>query len=71
MQRKNYLLKTSHKSGMAMITAIAVIVIIATIMTLALKLSTQTTKKTVDIYVYEQAVLLSKRAAEYALLRIS
>ncbi len=71
MQRKNYLLKAKHRSGMAMIMAIAVIVIIATIMALALSLTTQTTKRTVDLYVYEQAILLSKSAAEYALLRIS
>ncbi|PHQ90776.1 MAG: hypothetical protein COB42_04560 [Sulfurimonas sp.] len=71
MQRKNYLLKTSHRSGVAMIMAVTVIVIVATIMALGLRLSTQTTKRTVDLYVYEQAILLSKSAAEYALLRIS
>lgn len=70
MQRKNYLL-TKSRNAMAMIMAIAVIVIIATIMALALALSSQTTKRTTDLYVYEQAVLLSKSAAEYALLRIS
>jgi len=51
--------------------ALGVIVVISTIMALALSLTTQTTKKTVDLYVYEQAILLSKSAAEYALLRIS
>jgi len=70
MQRKNHLLKKS-RNAIAMIMAIGVIVIIATIMALALNLSTQTTKRTTDLYVYEQAVLLSKSAAEYALLRIS
>jgi hypothetical protein len=40
-------------------------------MALSLSLTTQTTKRTVDTYIYEQAVLLSKSAAEYALLRIS
>ena len=71
MQRKNSLLKSSHKSGMAMIMAIAVIVIIATIMALSLSLTTITTKKTGDLYLYEQAAILSHSAAEYAVLRMS
>jgi type II secretory pathway pseudopilin PulG len=71
MQRKNNLLKTSHRSAIAMIMAISVIVIISTIMALSLALTTQTTKRTADLYIYEQAVLLSKSAAEYALLQIS
>ena len=70
MQRKNHLL-TSHRKAFAMIMAISVIVIIATIMALSLALTTQTTKRTTDLYIYEQAVLLSKSAAEYALLKIS
>ncbi|MFA6193161.1 MAG: hypothetical protein WC665_12520 [Sulfurimonas sp.] len=68
MQRKNYLLR---KSAFAMIMAIAVIVIISTIMALSLAMTAETTKRTTDLYLYEQAVLLSKSAAEYALLRIS
>ena len=71
MQRKNNLLIHSQKNGFPMIMAVVVVVVISTIMALALRLSTQTTKKTVDLYVYEQAILLSKSAAEYALLRIS
>ena len=70
MQRKNNLLKSS-RHGIAMIMAIAVIVIIATIMALALALTSETTKRTTDVYLYEQAVLLSKSATEYALLRIA
>jgi len=62
---------SKFKSGMAMIMAIAVIVIISTIMALSIALSSQTTKRTTDVYIYEQAVLLAKSAAEYALLRIS
>jgi len=54
-----------------MIMAIMVIVIIATIMALSLELTTQTTKKTTDIYLYEQAELYSKSAAELALLQIA
>lgn len=68
MQRKNYLLK---KSAFAMIMAISVIVIISTIMALSLAMTAETTKRTTDLYLYEQAVLLSKSAAEYALLRVS
>jgi len=70
MQRKNYILRSS-RSGMAMIMAITVIVIIATIMSLSVALTTQTTKKTTDLYLYEQAVLLSHSATEYALLKIA
>lgn len=69
MQRKNYLLK--RRSGFAMIMALSVIVIIATIMAISMSMTAQTTKRSTDLYIYEQAVLLSKSAAEYALLRIS
>lgn len=73
MQRKNYILNHSKKSrnGMAMIMAIAVIVIIGTIMALSLSLTSLTTKRTTDLYLYEQAILLSKSATEYAILDIS
>ena len=56
---------------MALIMAIAVVVIVATIMALALSLSSQTTKRTADMYLYEQSALLAKSATEYALLRIA
>ena len=71
MQRKNSVLRRAHRSGIAMIMAIAVIVIIATIMALAISLTSQTTKRTTDVYLYEQSALLAHSAAEYALLRIS
>jgi len=71
MQRKNNLLKSTNRNGMAMIMAISVIVIVSTILVLSLSLTTQTSKRTTDLYVYEQAVLLSKSAAEYGLLQIS
>ena len=73
MQRKNNILNSRHtqRSGFAMIMAITVIVIVATIMALSLSLTTQTVKKTTDLYLYEQAVLLSKSATEYALLQIA
>ncbi len=70
MQRKNHILKTS-RSGIAMIMAIIAIVIISTLMALALSLTAQTTKRTTDLYLYEQASLLAKSATEYALLKIA
>ena len=54
-----------------MIMAIAVIVIIATIMALAISLTSQTTKRTTDIYLYEQSALYAKSAVELALLDIA
>ncbi len=56
---------------MAMIMAIAVILIVSGIMALSLSMTAATNKRTVDLYIYEQAVLLSKSATEYALLQIS
>ncbi len=54
-----------------MIMAIILIVILSTIMAYTLTLTSQTTKQTGDLYLREQAVLLSQSAAEYALLAIS
>lgn len=81
MQRKNYFLKINplkkrgafakKRSGFAMIMAMAVIVIIATIMALSLALTTETSKRTVDLYLYEQAALHAKSATELALLEIA
>ena len=70
MQRKNSFLKKG-RDGMAMIMAIAVIVIIATIMALSVSLTTQTTKRTTDIYLYEQCALYAKSTVELALLEIA
>lgn len=70
MQRKNSILKTS-RSGIAMIMAIIAIVIISTIMALAIAMTSQTSKRTTDLYLYEQATLLAKSATEYALLKIA
>jgi len=75
MQRKNNFLKISYyrkqKTAMAMIMAVAVIVVLGTIMALSLSMTTQTSKRTTDIYLYEQAVLYSKSTAELALLKIA
>lgn len=74
MQRKNYILKRSFngkRAGIAMIMAIIVVVVISTIMVLSLTLTSGTNKKTADLYLYEQAVLYSRSAAELALLSIA
>ena len=70
MQRKNRILK-QHRRGIAMIMAIAVIVILTTIMALTLQMTTQTTKQTINDYIHKQAILLTRSATEYTLLRIS
>jgi hypothetical protein len=70
MQRKNSLLR-KNRPAFAMIMAISVIVIVATIMALGMLLSAQSTKKTADLYLHEQAVLLAHSAAEYSLLKIA
>ena len=69
MQRKNNILKSS-RNAMALIMAIAVVVIIGTVMALSMALTVQTGKRTTDLYLYEQSILLSKSATEYALLLI-
>jgi len=70
MQRKNSILNSS-RSAFAMIMAMMVIVVIGTLMALSISMTTQTTKRTTDIYIQEQAMILAKSAAEYALFRIS
>lgn len=70
MQRKNRILK-GHRRGIAMIMAIAVIVILSTIMALTLNMTATTTKQTINDYLHEQALLLTRSATEYTLLRIS
>jgi hypothetical protein len=40
-------------------------------MALSLSMTRESGKRTTDLYLYEQAVLLSKSASEYALLRIA
>lgn len=55
---------------MAMIMAIGAIVIISTILAIALSLSSQTSKNSIDLYIYEQANLLARSAGEYARLQI-
>jgi type II secretory pathway pseudopilin PulG len=68
MQRKNNILK---RSGFAMIMAIFVIIIIGTIMGLMISMGSQSAKRTTNAYLNEQAVLLAKSSAEYAMLAVS
>jgi len=68
MQRKNNLLK---RNGFAMVLAIGVLVVLATIMALSYALSTTTTKRVVDSYIKKQAELYAKNSAEYILFKIS
>ena len=53
-----------------MIMAITVIIVVATILALSLSLTATTSKRTTDLYLYEQSILLSKSATEYAILRM-
>lgn len=54
-----------------MIMAIGVIVILGTIMALTLQMSSITSKQTINDYLHEQAILLTRSATELALLAIS
>ena len=56
------------KKGFGILTAIIFLVVIGTIGTLALSISTSTTKQTSDIFLREQAELLAQSANEYAML---
>ncbi|MEA3522543.1 MAG: type II secretion system protein, partial [Campylobacterota bacterium] len=49
----------------------AVIVVLGTIMAMSLQITAQTSKQTVNDYLHEQAILLTRSATEYTLLRIS
>lgn len=74
MQRKNSILKRypqAKRDAFAMIMAIFVIIIISTIMALSLSLTSETSKRTTDIYLYEQAELVAKSAVELTMLEIA
>jgi len=58
------------RNAIAMIMAIAVIVIIGTIMALSMALTLKTGKRTLDIYLYEHIEMLSDSAREYAMYKI-
>ncbi len=59
------------RNGFAMIMAIFFMILIATLLSYMLSTTTETAKRTTNIYVNEQAQLLAKSAVEYALLRVS
>lgn len=61
----------TKRSGFAMVMAIGVIIVVSTIMLLSLHTTALTTKRTVDLYFYEQAQLHTKSAIEYALYEIA
>ncbi len=54
-----------------MIMAIFFMILIATLLSYMLSSTTETAKRTTNVYVNEQAQLLAKSAVEYALLRVS
>ncbi len=66
---KNQIIK--QRSGFAMMMAIFVIVIVGTLMGLMMSMSATALKRTTNLYLKEQAVLLAKSATEYAVLAIS
>jgi len=68
---KNISYTKAKRNGFAMIMAIIVVVIIGGLMAFSLSLVSNTGKRTTDLYLYEQAVLYSKSAAELALLDIA
>ncbi len=59
------------RRGFTLLSAIFLMVLVATLMVLAYSLSSQTKKQTGDIYMQEQAQLLARSATEFALLAIS
>jgi len=59
------------RSGFSLLTALIFLILVATISTLALSLSTLSTKQTADIYLKNQAELLLRSGTEFAMLAIS
>jgi len=59
------------RRGFGLITAIIIMVAVATLMSLMVTLSSASLKSTTDIYLKEQAELLARSSVEYALLAIS
>jgi len=69
MQRQNSILKS--RKGFAMILAIALIVLISTIMVVSLNMSAQSSQRSINDYIHEQEYFVAKSATEMALLRVS
>ena len=59
------------RGGFAMITAIFFMVVIATLLSFMLSMSSETSNRTTNTYLNEQAQLLAKSAVEYAILHVS
>jgi len=59
------------RKGFGLITAIIVLVVVSTLMTLMISLSTTSVKQTTDLYFKEEAELLARSAVEFGLLAIS
>lgn len=59
------------RRGFSLVTAIVILITVATLMTLMMTLSSTTTKSTMDIFLKEQAEILARSSTEYALLAIS
>ena len=59
------------RDGFALIMALGMLVVIATIMALAIQLSSHTSKRVVDDYIKNQAQLYAKNGAEFAIYKIS
>ena len=74
MQRKNRILnhrRGQHRTGFAMIMAIFFMILMATLMTYMLESTADTTKRTINDYIMEQAQLVAKSSVEYAILQVS
>ncbi len=59
------------RKGFGIITAIIIMMTVATLMSLMIGLSSATTKETSDIYLKQQAELLLKSSTEFALMAVS
>jgi type II secretory pathway component PulK len=59
------------RRGFGLITAIIILVTVATLMTLMMGLSSSSVKSTTDLYLKEQAEILARSGTEFALLAIS
>jgi len=68
MQNKNRILK---RGGFAIIAAVFLMLLITIMLLKMLSYSTETSKRTTNQYLYEQAVLLAYNATEFAMLQIS
>ncbi len=68
---KNIPYAKAKRRGFAMISAIVIMLVVASIATFTLMQTSQSIKKTADVYLYEQAELYTKSAIEYALFEVA